>query len=69
LGSELQTTKQKVDHPNRLSLPVLARPNVRHARERAKQIVRLDVVPKDAGRDPTGDLLYRSTVSSLRTGT
>ena len=37
LGSELQTAEQKVDHPNCLPLPVLARPNVRHARERAKQ--------------------------------
>jgi hypothetical protein len=36
LGSELQAAEQKVDHPNCLPLPVLARPNVRHARERAK---------------------------------
>jgi hypothetical protein len=26
-----------------------------HASERAEQIVRLDIVPKDASRDPTGD--------------
>ena len=62
----IQTAEQKVDHPNCLPLPVLARPNVRDARERAKQIMRLDVVPKDAGCDPAGDQRLYGNVEAVR---
>jgi hypothetical protein len=37
-----------------------------HASERAEQIVRLDVVPKDAGRDPTGDQRLDGQVQAVR---
>jgi hypothetical protein len=38
-----------------------------HASERAKQIVRLDIVPKDAGRDPTGtDQRFNGNVEAVR---
>jgi hypothetical protein len=52
---ELHTTEQEINHPNCLSLPGFTGPNVCHARERTKQIVRLNVIPKGATRDAAGD--------------
>jgi len=37
-----------------------------HASERAEQIVRLDVVPKDASRDPTSDECLNGNVEAVR---
>jgi hypothetical protein len=58
--------EQNIDHPNCRLLPVLTRPNVCHAGERAEQIVRLDVVLKDSGRDPTGDQQLDGNVEAVR---
>lgn len=63
---ELQTTEQNIDHPYCLQLPVFTEPNVCHARERTKQIVRLDVVPKHASRDTTRDQRLDGYVEAVR---
>jgi hypothetical protein len=62
LGFDLQAIEEKVDHPNRRSLPALARPNVCHASEGAQQIVRLDVVSKDTSLNPTRDQRFNRSV-------
>ena len=62
LRFSLQAVEEKVDHPNCRPLPLLARPNVYHARKSTQQIVWLDVVPKGASRDPTGDQRFNRKV-------
>lgn len=49
---DLQTTEQKIDHPEHLPLPGLTRPDMCYSRERTQQVERLDIVPKHAISDP-----------------
>jgi hypothetical protein len=62
---ELHTTEQEINHPNCLSLPGFTGPNVCHARERAKPIVRLNVIPKGATRDAAGDWRFDGRIEAL----
>src|SRR6202035_5103747 len=65
-ASGLHSLEKKVDHPSCRTLPFLAWSNVRHASECAEQIVWLDVVPKGACRNSTGNQRLDGNVEAVR---